>query len=54
MPRIWIDTDTGSWGDADNLVIMDATEAEVEEFQDMTDNDICNFGQDFGTIPVVI
>lgn len=46
--KIYIDTQTGTWGQADNLVLMEVTEAQVEDLQDRPDSTIINFGLEHG------
>lgn len=43
---IYIDTDSGTWGvGEDNLVIIDATEAECDSLMEMADSEIIAYGK---------
>lgn len=50
MSFIWIDTQTGTWGRLDNLVVLGDSEVDafLDSQEDMTDSEICQFGEDFG------
>ena len=46
--KIYIDTDNGTFGQADHLVIAEVTEAQLEDLQDRPDSHIINFGLEHG------
>jgi hypothetical protein len=45
---IYVDTATGAFGGAAELVIVDATDEEVEDLQDQPDSTVMNFGVENG------
>lgn len=52
--RIWIDTQSGTWGDADELVIIEAEDGPaaamlVNTLENMSDTDIQDYGDKWGT-----
>lgn len=46
--HIWIDTDTGTWGNAQDIVILDVDEVDLVDLGQMSDTDIIRFGQEHG------
>lgn len=49
--RIWIATDSGTWGGASDLVLVDATSAQIDALDEMTDSEIIEFGKEHGVKP---
>lgn len=50
MRTIWIDTTSGTWGTIEGLVVVHLETEDAGEFMaEMTDLEICEFGQQFGT-----
>jgi hypothetical protein len=47
--KIFIDIDTGTWGDARYIRILDTSEAEILEMDQMPDSEIIKIGRDKGT-----
>ena len=48
-PALWIDTDTGTYGDAKTLVIIDVTtwsDEDISEWEMMTDSERSGYGMD--------
>ena len=49
-PALWIDTDTGTYGDAKTLTIIDVTtwsDEDISEWENMTDNERGGYGIDY-------
>jgi hypothetical protein len=48
-PALWIDTDTGTYGDAKTLVVIDVTtwsDEDISEWETMTDSERSGYGMD--------
>ena len=46
--KIYIDTNTGAWGGAGGLVLVDVSEEQAEDLMDRPDSHIINFGLEHG------
>ena len=46
--RIWIDTASGAWGDANDLKVIEIDEAKIEHLNEMSDSEIIDFGNNNG------
>lgn len=53
--RIFIDTNTGTWGDAYGIVFLSESDSEifVEDVEDRSDREIINFGNENGDAPLL-
>lgn len=55
MSLIWIDTTTGTWGNAADLVFLEVTESECEEhLYNASDSEISEYGHSRGYRPTRI
>lgn len=46
--RIWIDTTTGTWGNATDLAIIELEEEDVSALANLSDLAIRTYGQEYG------
>ena len=49
-PALWLDTDTGTYGDAKRLVVIDVTawsDEDISEWETMTDSERGGYGEDY-------
>lgn len=46
--RIWVDTNTGTWGEVTGLHLLDINDDQLEDFADMSDSDRSRIAEDKG------
>lgn len=51
--QVFIDTSTGTWGLAEDIVFVDLPEHLENVLNDMSDSQIMQFGNDVGDAPVL-
>lgn len=51
--KIFIDTKTGTWGMAEDIVFVDALDWEVEALDISSDSEIIAYGNGFGDAPIL-
>ena len=52
-PALWLDTDTGTYGDAKTCVVIDVTnwsDEDISEWENMTDSERQGYGTDYAEI----